>query len=573
MCKKIFLGVLLLAFLVCLVLGARLLVDKDNPLTYYDDFGVETSSTSFSRGGIGQRMAALSLFSATSAATNTPQYYSILVTGQSLALGALGVPALTVRQPYLNLMYEQGRLVPLIENYANPAVSQKATETVNSALANTISFLAGSTSPQFIISRSATNGAEMSKIKKNGNLSTYAEGLAEIRAIRDVLAKNKEQHKVAAIVLIHGETDHTLIQSGATNTYADDIRRLRANYDMDLRRMTGQSEKIPIFIDQMMSFTGYGQATSSIPLAQYAASLNDSNVYLVTPKYIFDYYPAGSQAHLVNISYRWLGEYYGKVIKQVVLDDRRWTPLSPRQILRTDRLVALDLNVPVIPIVFDTTEVLAAPNYGFEYYDGEKNIPISKVEIKDRDTLEITLAQIPTGASERLRYAYSGRPGARPGAHSEGSARGNVRDSDSTTSLYGNKLYNWLVAFDLPVTVGHSGQDGDNPPKDSSLTLQDVVLADIPMGGIVNSNVPYKLSWAAELATESVHIMICEIAASENPCQPLVSYSRNDGAENIIFPNLLKGKAAYILVIDSGTISQTRLIGRSVWFRVSPTSR
>ena len=63
----------------------------------------------------------------------------------------------------------------------------------------------------------------------------------------------------------------------------------------------------------------------------------------------------------------------------------------------------------------------------------------------------MTDVTIPQGENQRLRYAFSGILKSPPGATESGSARGNVRDSDNSLSLYGNKLYNWLVHFDKPV--------------------------------------------------------------------------------------------------------------------------
>ena len=65
------------------------------------------------------------------------------------------------------------------------------------------------------------------------------------------------------------------------------------------------------------------------------------------------------------------------------------------------------------------------------------------------DTVTLTLASTPTGTSRRLTYAQNAPSPACPGP--TGGARGNLRDSDATPSLYGYSLYNWAVHFDVAV--------------------------------------------------------------------------------------------------------------------------
>ena len=117
------------------------------------------------------------------------------------------------------------------------------------------------------------------------------------------------------------------------------------------------------------------------------------------------------------------------------------------------------LHVPVPPIVVDTVSVRSKTDYGFEYTDEMSSASISQVTITGPETLRITLNTVPAGLHPRLSYAFTGLPGSWAGAFVEGSARGNIRDSDSTPSPYGNNLANWLVHFDyeLPFDAAHIG--------------------------------------------------------------------------------------------------------------------
>jgi hypothetical protein len=120
-------------------------------------------------------------------------------------------------------------------------------------------------------------------------------------------------------------------------------------------------------------------------------------------------------------------------------------------ILIAGNFIYVQFSVPKPPIVFDTDIVSARNNYGFEYFDDSSSAKITNVQIDNQETIKITLDKIPTGSNQRLRYAFTGDPNSPLGTHSSGSPAGNVRDSDNSQSLYGNKLYNWLVHFDKPI--------------------------------------------------------------------------------------------------------------------------
>jgi hypothetical protein len=61
----------------------------------------------------------------------------------------------------------------------------------------------------------------------------------------------------------------------------------------------------------------------------------------------------------------------------------------------------------------------------------------------------VTLASTPTGASRRIRYAYTGTSGNAAGPTT--GMRGNLRDSDTTTCGSGTVLRNWSVHFEEAV--------------------------------------------------------------------------------------------------------------------------
>jgi hypothetical protein len=201
----------------------------------------------------------------------------------------------------------------------------------------------------------------------------------------------------------------------------------------------------------MSSWTEYyEQSESLIPQAQIEAHRsNHGKVILVGPKYNLEYAPDG--VHLTANGYRHMGEYYAKVYRRVVLEGRVWEPVRPRAITRAGAVITVRFYVPVPPLVFDTSAVSNPQNYGFQVVEGAGNVsvPITRVQVSGPDTVTITLARAPTAANPRVRYAFTGIRG-NPAGPTTG-ARGNLRDSDTTPSRYGKKLYNWSVHFEHPI--------------------------------------------------------------------------------------------------------------------------
>jgi hypothetical protein len=147
-----------------------------------------------------------------------------------------------------------------------------------------------------------------------------------------------------------------------------------------------------------------------------------------------------------------------KVIGRVVYENKPWKPLSPKWAVIQGSTIYVKFYVPVGPLVLDTTSLTdsAVPGakFGFEYFDSSGAPPtVSAVSIvgSAQDTVQITLSAAPTSTTGRqIRYAYTQGDGqsTQPG----GSIRGNLRDSDSTASIFGRPwLWNWCCHFALSV--------------------------------------------------------------------------------------------------------------------------
>ncbi len=400
----------------------------------------------------------------------------ILSTGQSLSVGARGEPVapdVLSRSWYGNLMFAGGVTRPK-DLSAFAFLHEDRVETMSTALVDHVSWRRRTELPlirtdrpshQLLVSGNGIGSRSYSQLQKlppgvscpSGTHPSdpdeeryscaYPNSLQQVQAAHDIAASLGQTHAVRAVTVVHGESDH----ADMNTNYADNLATWQRNYEQDIKLITGQRGTIPLLQSQMSSWTEYYEQTESlIPQAQIEAHrVNRGKVILVGPKYNLEYAPDG--VHLTAGGYRHMGEYYAKVYRRVVLEGGVWEPIRPRAITRAGAVITVRFYVPVPPLVFDTSAVSNPQNYGFQVVEGGSNVsvPITRVQVSGPDTVTITLARAPTGANPRVRYAFTGIRG-NPAGPTTG-ARGNLRDSDTTPSRYGKKLYNWSVHFEHPI--------------------------------------------------------------------------------------------------------------------------
>ena len=447
-----------------------------------------------------------------------PYMNEIISTGQSLSVGYKGAPPLTTTQPYSNKMLSGSNLIPLIE----PATGADSTfsgpvETMSSAMANSITSLVPSNAFQIAVNLVGVGATDYNGLKKG--TTSYTNALNDVTAVHATSSAIGQPDRVVAITAIHGESD--ALEGTTQAQYEADLAQWQSNYQTDTEAITGQTGTIPLFTDQDSSMTNFAMATSGIPLAQLAASIDYPGlIYLVTPKYFFQYIDG---THLVNSSYRWLGEYYGKAMKKVIVDGQPWVPLSPKSIERSGNAIYAKFNVPAGQLAFDTTTVSARTNDGFEYSDSSSSASISSVSLVATDTVKILLNTVPNGANQKLAYAFTGTSGSLAGATSTGSIGGNLRDTDTTTGLYGDHLYDWSVQFQqamtldtTPPTVTLTVPTAGATVSGSSVTLtatssDDTAVTSVQFKvdgvnvGAVGTTSPYSIIWDSTSVSSATH--------------------------------------------------------------------
>jgi hypothetical protein len=346
---------------------------------------------------------------------------TILSSGQRVALGR-STQALTVEQPFSNTM-----LAPSVA-----ATDEIGPETPSSGLANELHLRTGS---DYTVLVSALSGGAISALDRGSD--TYEVGLGKVRMVQNLSSGGKSD--VAFVTLIHGESDAV---AGST-TYRDDLRQLQQDYESDIRSITCQTGPVPMLLSQVSSWTHYGLNASRIPFDQLDASRDsDGRIVMVGPTYAYEY---SDGTHLTSTASRALGTQFAKAAATP-----GWEALHPIEVARTDKVISIKFHVPVGELVLDTLNVTDPGNYGFVFDDGSQHPPeIDNISIVAPDTLLVTLGTSPQGSSDLLRYAATGKAGAAAGPRT--GPRGNLRDSDPAISMYGTPLWDWCVAFEMPV--------------------------------------------------------------------------------------------------------------------------
>ena len=292
------------------------------------------------------------------------------------------------------------------------------------------------------------SGAPMSDICKRGTGNAYAASLYETHALKRLAANPRPSPSgqrlsparlhVGAIILTHGETD---AMSGNA-TYADQVIALQQHYSHDLQKITGQTTDIPIIQSQQHTSPpcpgdagGYG----SVIQAQWStqAQTGFHKIICAGPKYQYGYHP--DALHLLGPGYNRLGEKYGQVFYQTVIEGRTFVPLSPRGAgMVGPAAVRVEFNVPVPPMNWDPflPAVHAGQGHpwkdkrGFEVRDRHgRMIPIRGVQIQNDGISIVLWLGMQAEGPLALGYAMTQDKDGMLGGCAEG-RMGHLRDSD-----------------------------------------------------------------------------------------------------------------------------------------------
>lgn len=310
-------------------------------------------------------------------------------------------------------------------------------------------------------------GQALSVIQKGGTGNNYAAGIWEVGLAKAIATAQGKTFGVPWVLLDHGQAD-------ASNTgYAAGLTTLQANYDADIRAITGQSQHVVMIVNQQsstpLSLTPW--STSNLPVSAYQVDLaaNASGGLIVDagPQYATP--QNATDQHKPASGYIQDGEKDAEVM-WTLAQGLTWLPLQPHGGGKNAgayvynaglKTVTITFDVPYPPLAFDTSIVALnhqsvytewANGFGFEPYDSSGHVTVTSASIVGSTVVLQLSGTIHTGLT--ITYASTGDAstaaaggyGGQPGGH-----YGNLRDSDPKVGpSSGAHLYNWCILFQSP---------------------------------------------------------------------------------------------------------------------------
>lgn len=370
-------------------------------------------------------------------------HMGVLVTGQSLAEGGVGNNVFPPVMSCMNYCAKTLSLGPIM--YSDNTIGSDiigVKEPIRASVSTTLTdgLITRCIADNAYISGQAWGGKKYVDIKKNGNTDLYNKCLAQVTRFKAL----RPSINYGAVVVIHGEADGYV---NNTN-YADNIIEWQKDFNADISSITGQKNKIPMFLCQTATAGGYGwngginDMNFQSPIQQLIAHESKGDVFMVCSKYHLKY---ADHAHITNESQAVLGEYYAKAMDSYY-STGSWEPCRPVSIIQSGTSITIKFTGVEDGLVFDESAVKPAGNKGFAFSD-DSGAEIIDVAISGKDSVVISLSKTPT-TSKVLAYAYHNGAGGSANQVNGLGDRGNLRGTSKQTSkTTGLNLHNWCVIF------------------------------------------------------------------------------------------------------------------------------
>jgi hypothetical protein len=425
-------------------------------------------------------------------------WMGVIGTGQSLAVGNLGVPVSTVASMFHNLKLSTGRVTappfddrdpslamgPLVDpirtlvplsGYPSAYPANIFGETPHTFMAYQVSALYAATGAgdyvtvHSVVGESGQGIAAISKgAHDTGRVGrAYAATLFEVKAIKRLAAAAGKTYGVGAIIFTHGEADAT------NDTYEAAVHQLWADYNADLPAITGQTPPIPMLLTQQHSAPFEAGSAAESTLAAWRLGVDyPGGIVCAGPKYQYQYNADGR--HLTTHEYDRLGEKYGQVYYEKVVRGRDWQPLQPKSAVKSGAVITVDFNVPVPPLAWD--ETISPPHQtaltewaqgrGFEVKHAGARAAIQVVAI-DGSRVVIMLAAAGASAAGGWTVGYAAAQDAAGAmAGPTRGRRGQLRDSDPFVGWDAETIPCTVTSGSARVVSETPGSFGARGPRD-----------------------------------------------------------------------------------------------------------
>lgn len=383
----------------------------------------------------------------------TAEYNHFLFYGQSLSVGAEGLPVLSTNQPYNNLTFdtsprmdsEPTELVPLVESHNIPSSDGNSNrgETPCSGAANYVSrslMLDYNILPddhKIIATTAGKGGTAISNLDKSSAWYSH---------VTDHVAKAKEfvngTYKVQVVGWLQGESDSFLTGLNK-DQYKSKFIKLCSDMNKDIKAISGQSDDIDVLTYQLST---HARRTPKISTALLESALENDNIHMVTPCYFLPF--AGDTLHLSAVGYKWIGAYFGRAYKQRVFENRQPDFLRPVSAVSAGSTIIIKFDSPSGDVVLDVETLPKATDYGLKVVDSSgSEVVITSVSTEGSNVI----IELSSDKGVEVRYGYDYLAN---GLGIMNGGSGNIRDTtDESITIDGveRKLWHWCPHFILNI--------------------------------------------------------------------------------------------------------------------------
>lgn len=393
--------------------------------------------------------------------------------GQSLSRGVQAFPAISLAQPYQNIMlasgvkvrsfetaYDASAFVPLVEVTAGTEGETPVAGICNGVTRRAVEN--GEAAANWVMAGMAPgrSGAPVERLSPapmgNGDYEAAIKSITDCKRLADAQGKT---YSVWAYSWTQGESNYLTDFERSPYQYMQYQLALFDKMTDDVVAVTGQKFRPYLFSYQVGAHRKYGRDAMPIALTQWRVSRERDDVVIAVPVYMFPV--AADNLHLTNEASWLLGEYKSRALYETMIKRTgKWRPLEPVAVEWTDSYVDVRFHVPRGELVLDAALTALTRNFGFDVREGGAVVAdlITGVAVHAPDTVRISLLR-PAAGDAVLTYAR-GRVGDFSHSGPVTGARGNLRDThglyDTAVSPLGNTfaLHNPCVMFEYNRKTG-----------------------------------------------------------------------------------------------------------------------
>lgn len=348
----------------------------------------------------------------------------LVIYGQSLSIGAVGVPILNT--PVTDaLMYNTGvrsyQVTPTSLVDLKESQSGNLGETIASGMVHGfVDKCGGMYGRKLIVNAGGVGGATIQQISKG--TPAYTQLLASVTWTAGLMATEGRQYSPDFMLYMQGEANMSI--GTPKETYKTLVDTLYSDFNNDTRPVRGSGLELVMLTYQTSSHGYYNGAPGfppeEIAQGQLEQALTRSHIDMWGPTYMCkkgdSTAPGQANVHHNNHGYRLQGLYAQKVVRHRLRtrsaenpEGEKYLPVHAKSAKKiNDTTVLVDVHTYHPPLVIDASQVTELPdgNHGVELHDSTGRLAIASVSIVGGTKIKV-VSQTAIGSGAFVAFAWT----------------------------------------------------------------------------------------------------------------------------------------------------------------------